>query len=81
MRQLPPPPLVSRPAIPDTRVDRPPALVVDPAVGPSFTVNALRVTGMTVFPESRLLAVTGFQPGATLGLGELRALAGKITDF
>ena len=81
MRQLPPPPPVSRPAIPDTRIDRPPALVVDPAVGPSFTVNALRVTGATVFPESRLLAVTGFQPSATLGIAELRALAGKITDF
>jgi len=81
LRQLPPPPPLSRPAIPDTRIERPPALVVDPAIGPSFTVNALRVTGTTVFPESRLLAVTGFQPGATLGLGDLRALAGKISDF
>ncbi len=81
LRQLPPPPPVSRPVIPDTRLERPQAEAVDPAAGPSFAVNALRISGVTVFPESQIVAVTGFVPGAVLSLGDLRQLAARITEF
>lgn len=80
LRQLPPPPAAMQPVIPDLRVERP-AAAVDTVAGPSFRVDALRVTGMTVFDEGRLLATTGFMPGATLTLGELRQMAGRITEF
>ncbi|WP_236749211.1 ShlB/FhaC/HecB family hemolysin secretion/activation protein [Acidovorax carolinensis] len=43
-------------------------------------VNHLQVTGARVYPEAELLALTGFQPGSELSLGELRAMALKITE-
>ncbi len=82
LRQLPPLPRPAEPVIPDLRVERtaePAAL--DPAAGPSVPVTTLHITGMTVFPESRLLAATGFTPGAALTLGQLREMAGRITDY
>ena len=82
LRQLPPPPPPAQPVLPDLRVERAAAAAaVDPAVGPSFPVTTLHITGMTVFPESRLLAATGFIPGAVLTLGQLRQMAGRITDY
>ena len=81
LRQLPPPPAPVPPVIPDLRIERSAAASVDAAAGPSFPVSALRITGMTVFPESRLLATTGFTPGTVLTLGQLRQMAGRITDF
>lgn len=81
LRQLPPPPPVFQPVIPDLRVERQETVPIDAAAGPAFPVAALRVTGMTVFPESRLVAVAGFTPGAVLTLGQLRQMAGRITEF
>jgi hemolysin activation/secretion protein len=83
LRQLPPPPPPAPPVIPDLRVERSAAAAAsaDAAAGPSFPVAALRVTGMTAFPEGRLIAATGFTPGAVLTLGQLRQMAGRITDF
>lgn len=45
-----------------------------------IVVNALRVTGQTLYSEAELIAITGFRPGE-LTLGELRAMATKIADF
>lgn len=63
------------------RVERPgtPAAPLDP--GPSFAVSALRVSGATVFPEAELVSVAEFKPGASINLGDLRAMAARITDF
>lgn len=36
---------------------------------------------MTVFPESELIAATGFTSGAMVTLGQLRQMAGRITDY
>lgn len=82
LRQLPPPRPPAQQILPDLQVERAAeAAVADPAVGPSFPVTALHITGMTVFPESRLLAATGFAPGALLTLGQLRQMAGRITEY
>ncbi len=81
LRQLPPPP-ATQPILPDLRVERAAkATAVDPNIGPSFLVADLHITGMTMFPENRLVAATGFSPGALLTLGQLREMAGRITDY
>ena len=81
LRQLPPPPPATQPVLRDLRPERPATAPVDAATGPSFPVSAMRITGMTVFAESQLLAATGFTPGAVLTLGQLRQIAARITDF
>jgi len=43
-----------------------------------IVVKSLQVTGSQEFPEAALIALTGFQPGAALTLGELRRMAQKI---
>jgi hemolysin activation/secretion protein len=43
-------------------------------------VLRLGVTGASVYSESELLALTGFQPGSELSLADLQAMATKITD-
>ncbi len=47
----------------------------------AIRVNALRVTGATLFSEAELVAATGFMPGADLTLPELRNAAAAITQF
>ena len=46
-----------------------------------ITVQRLQVTAPPVFPESELIASTGFVPGSELTLGELRAMASKIASY
>ena len=81
LRQLPPPPPATQPVLRDLRPERSATAPVDLATGPSFPVSAMRITGMTVFTESQLLAATGFTSGAVLTLGQLRQIAARITDF
>ena len=66
---------------PDFKIE-PPA--VQPDTGPtgeSIRVNALRVTGATLFDEQTLLATSGFTPGSALNLSDLRAIAARISTF
>ncbi len=70
-----------RQAIPEIRVERPGVAPATADAGPAFAVATLHVAGGTVFAESDLLAVTGFRPGAMLTLGDLRAMAARITDY
>lgn len=42
-------------------------------------VQGLRITGQTLFSEAELVAVAGFKPDSELGVGDLRAMAAKIT--
>lgn len=44
-------------------------------------VLRLRVEGASLYPESELLATTGFQAGSQLSLADLQAMAAKITAF
>ena len=44
-------------------------------------VNALHVTGETLFSEEELIAASGFTPGSRLSLADLRALAAHISAF
>ena len=79
LRQIAPPPLPARPA-PEFRIQSPDA----PAASDSseaIRVTALRTEGATLFTETELLAVSGFQAGETYTLARLQALAARITDF
>ena len=79
IQQIPPAPTPQKAA---------PALRIEPATAPAtpasdaakITVNRLQVTGARVYPEAELLALTGFKPGSKLSLGDLRAMASKITQ-
>jgi hemolysin activation/secretion protein len=57
-----------------------PAAEAVPA-GSKIQVQALRVTGRTVFSEAQLIAATSFKPGTGLNLSDLRAIAAEITAY
>src|ERR1700724_3386092 len=77
---LPPAPVPQK-EIRDVRIEhRGPAPETEPA-GPSVLVNSLHITGETQFSESQLIAATGFTPGRSLNLSELRRMAVRITDY
>ena len=80
LRQIPPAP-AQVPTAPIFRVE---PRAVEPDVGPAgatVQVNALHVTGQTLFSEEVLIAASGFAPGSRLSLADLRALAAHITAF
>jgi hemolysin activation/secretion protein len=78
--QLPPAPATQQ-TIPDIRVQRGQAASEAGPAGPSVPVNALHITGQTRFPESQLIAATGFVPGRSLSLTDLRRMAALITNY
>lgn len=80
IRQLPPPP--EQPAVAPDFNTEPKAIEPDTAPqGPAVEVNALRVTGQTLFSETELIAASGFVPGSSLDLTQLRALAARVSAF
>jgi hemolysin activation/secretion protein len=80
LQQIPRPPAQPK-SIPDLRIRPGGGPAAPEAAGPRIVVRVLRVTGETRFTESELIAAAGFQPGAELDLGGLRALAARISDF
>ncbi len=76
-----PPVIVPQRAAPDIRIERMDPLADAAPEGAAIRVDALRVTGATLFSEAELVAVTGFIPGRDLTLPELRNAAGRITRF
>ncbi|NJC10007.1 ShlB/FhaC/HecB family hemolysin secretion/activation protein [Polymorphobacter fuscus] len=80
LQQLPPAP-APRVGTPDISVERPGSRTGPLDTGPAFPVAALRITGQTLFDEPTLLAATGFAPNANLSLGDLQAMAARITAF
>lgn len=80
LQQIPPAALPQRPA-PDIRIERPEPSMDAAAEGTRIRVDALRVTGATLFTEAELVAATGFTPGRDLTLPELRNAAARITRF
>jgi len=79
-QQIPPTPQPEH-AIPDIRIDQGAKGRDAGPAGPKVVVRSLHVTGETLFPEAELLAVTGFAPGSSLDLRDLRLMAAKISDF
>nr|WP_254068021.1 ShlB/FhaC/HecB family hemolysin secretion/activation protein [Acidovorax sp. SRB_14] len=80
IQQIPPSPSPQK-AAPVIRIEAPssaPATAAPDAV--KIIVNRLQVTGMQIYPEAELVALTGFKPGSELTLADLRAMALKITD-
>jgi hemolysin activation/secretion protein len=82
LQQIPPPPASPR-AAPEFRIDQAPAPVVSPAsdTGVKILVNALRVTGSSVYSEGDLISLTGFHSGSSLSLADLQVMAARITDY
>jgi hemolysin activation/secretion protein len=78
LRQItpPPPPQRSEPAI---RIERASEPAAPGAASASVLVSQLRVTEARAFPERELLRITGFKPGTILSLGDLQAMAARIT--
>jgi len=80
LRQIPPAP-AQPPRDPLFRVE-PRAIEAETGpAGAAVQVNALHVTGQTLFPEATLVAASGFTPGSSLTLAELRALAARIAAY
>ena len=80
LQQIPPAAIPQRPA-PDIRIERPQPPIDAVAEGARIRVDALRVTGASLFTEAELVAATGFTPGRDLTLPELRNAAARITRF
>lgn len=80
LQQIPPVVVPPTPA-PDLRIERPEAPVDAAAEGRRIRVDALRITGATLFTEAELTAAAGFTPGRDLTLPELRNTAAQITRF
>lgn len=80
LQQIPPAPVPDR-TIPEIRIERSQTRADLPDTGERIVVNALQITGETLFPETQLIAAAGFQPGGQLSLSDLRTLAGKITAY
>lgn len=76
---VPPPPPPAPRAPPEIRFEPQAAPQPAGADGVRITVRTLRVTGAQVFPETELVALTGFTPGSELTLADLQAMAARIT--
>lgn len=80
IQQIPQPPIVERPA-PDILIGRPAAPIEEAVAGPKVRVNALQVTGETLFSDEELIAATAFTPGSELNLSDLRNIASHIARY
>lgn len=76
--QLRAPELPKKPAAPQIRIEPPRGEAK--ADSAPFFVSAFRVTGATVFPEERLVALLG-EPRRAMRLAEVQALADRITQL
>ncbi len=79
IQQIPPAPIPQK-AAPAVRIEPSSAPATEASDAVKIMVNRLQVTGARVYSEAELLALTSFQPGSELSLGELRAMALKITE-
>ncbi|MGM0984896.1 MAG: ShlB/FhaC/HecB family hemolysin secretion/activation protein [Pseudomonadota bacterium] len=80
IQQIPPSPTVERVA-PEINVQQPQAPVMEAGDSARIEVNILKLSGQSLYSEKELLSLTGFRPGAQFSLGELQAMAARITDF
>lgn len=80
IRQIPPAPAPEKPA-PEIGIQRSPVQPDDGPDGVSIRVNALKLTGQTVYSEAELVAASGFAAGADFNLRQLRKLAARISAY
>ena len=66
---------------PQIRVEQAQAPAVPASDSARLKVNALHLTGQRLYPEARLLSLTGFVPGQKLSLRQLQTMAAQIADF
>jgi len=80
IQQIPQPPALEK-SLPELPAPRQAAPIVPATDETKIFVASIAVTGETLFPESTLIEVTGFQPGSELSLSDLRNMALKITNY
>ncbi len=78
--QIPPAPEATRTA-PDFGLKPPEPVVAAIEAGPKARVQALRITGQSLFSEAELVTASAFEPNSELDLADLRVLAARITAF
>ena len=76
--QIPPAPVPQKIA-PTVRIEPASAPATPESDAAKVTVKRLQVTGMRVYSEADLVALTGFKPGSELSLDDLRRMAASIT--
>ena len=81
IQQIPPAPVLPRPAAAIPTLAPPAVAAAAEPAGPTTRVTSLRLTGQTLFSEAELIAASGFVPNSDLDLGQLRAIAAKITAY
>ena len=79
LRQITPPATTQK-AAPSIRIEQAAAPASAESAAVSVLVNELQFSGAQVYPAAELLAITGFAPGSQLTLGQLQAMAARITE-
>jgi len=79
LQQIPRPP-AQQPTTPKIRIEEAAGVSAPVAGSVRVVVNELRLTGVTVFAPSELIAVAQFKPGAELTLSDLQSMAARITE-
>lgn len=79
LQQIPPTPVIQK-AAPQIRVKQGIVPTIPAADQVKFMVNALNLTGQTLYSEAKLLEIAGFIPGSELTLSRLRGMASKVSD-
>lgn len=80
IQQIPSSPSPQKPVTP-LHIEQGDPAIMSASDNVKILVNALHVTGQTLYSEPEIIAITGFRPGGELTLGELRAMATKIADY
>jgi hemolysin activation/secretion protein len=80
IQQIPQAPLQQKPD-PRLRIEQGNAPAVAESDNTRIAVNAIRISGATVYSEASLIDASGFRAGEELSLSELRALTTAITDL
>lgn len=66
---------------PSLQMEQPPRPALEAAPEVTFPVNSVRITGATVFPESRLLPLVKEYVGPEVSLADLEEAAARISKF
>jgi hemolysin activation/secretion protein len=80
LQQIPSAPIPDKPA-PQLRIQQENSAAVGAVDAATVVVDSLHVVDAQAFPESQLIALTGFEPGSELTLSALRGFAAKITNY
>lgn len=79
IQQIPSPPALEK-VSPQIRIQQTSEAEAAASDSMKIHVETLNLTGMHVYSEAELLAITGFEQGRELSLSDLRGMASKISD-